>query len=102
MRDLRQNPHARGGAPVVLDVTHGLQRPGGGGSSSGGTPELAEPLARAGAGAGCDGFFLEVHDAPPEALSDAATQILPTVFERIVRVVQRIDAIAREGERRPS
>jgi 3-deoxy-D-arabino-heptulosonate 7-phosphate (DAHP) synthase len=43
--------------------------------------------------------FTEVHDDPPRALSDAATQITPEVFERLVRAVQRIDAIAREDER---
>ena len=58
-------------------VTHGLQRPGAGGTKSGGTPELALPLACAGAGAGVDGFFLEVHHDPPSAKSDAATQITP-------------------------
>jgi len=98
--DMRSLPRMRAlGAPVVLDVTHGLQRPGAGGGRSGGTPELAEPLARAGAGAGCDGFFLEVHDRPAEALSDAATQVTPEVFERVVRQTQAIDAVARAGER---
>jgi 2-dehydro-3-deoxyphosphooctonate aldolase (KDO 8-P synthase) len=98
--DMRSLPLMRAfGAPVVLDVTHGLQRPGAGGDRSGGTPELAEPIARAGAGAGCDGFFLEVHDDPPQARSDAATQVRPEVFERIVSQVVRIDAVARESER---
>ena len=98
--DMRALPLMRAlGAPVVLDVTHGLQRPGAGGTKSGGTPELAEPLARAGAGAGCDGFFLEVHDDPPQAKSDAATQVRPEVFESVVGQVLRIDAVARESER---
>jgi len=98
--DMRSLPLMRAlGAPVILDVTHGLQRPGAAGGKSGGTPELAPHLAGAGAGAGCDGFFLEVHDDPAKALSDAATQITPEVFERIVRLVQRLDAVAREGER---
>ena len=98
--DMRSLPLMRAsGQPVVLDVTHGLQRPGAAGGKSGGTPELVLPLARSGAGAGLDGVFAEVHDAPPQALSDAATQILPSVFERLVRDVQRIDAIAREDER---
>ena len=98
--DTRSLPLMRAlGVPVVLDVTHGLQRPGASGSRSGGTPELALPLARAGAGAGCDGFFLEVHDDPKSALSDASTQITPDAFERIVAAVVRIDAIAREDER---
>ena len=98
--DMRSLPLMRAqGAPVILDVTHGLQRPGASGDKSGGTPELALPLARAGAGAGVDGFFLEVHDEPSRALSDAATQVRPEVFERIVVAVTRIDAIAREDER---
>lgn len=98
--DMRSLPLLRAlGCPVILDVTHGLQRPGAAGGKSGGTPELALPLARAGAGAGCDGFFLEVHDEPSAALSDAATQITPETFERIVEAVLRIDEIARQGER---
>jgi 2-dehydro-3-deoxyphosphooctonate aldolase (KDO 8-P synthase) len=98
--DMRALPIMRSlGAPVVLDVTHGLQRPGAGDGRSGGTPELAPHLARAGAGAGCDGFFLEVHDDPPRALSDAATQVRPGVFEAIVRDVLKIDAVLRESER---
>ena len=98
--DMRSLPLMRAhGAPVVLDVTHGLQRPGASGGTSGGTPDLALPLARAGAGAGCDGFFLEVHHEPRRALSDAATQVTPDVFERVVDAVLRIDEIAREDER---
>jgi 2-dehydro-3-deoxyphosphooctonate aldolase (KDO 8-P synthase) len=98
--DVRSLPLMRAlGAPVILDVTHGLQRPGAGGGVSGGTPELAPQLAGAGAGAGCDGFFLEVHDDPKGARSDAATQVTPEAFERIVSLVVRIDAVARESER---
>ncbi|HPC46873.1 MAG TPA: 3-deoxy-8-phosphooctulonate synthase, partial [Deltaproteobacteria bacterium] len=52
------------GQPVVLDVTHSLQLPGGRGTSSGGAAELVEPLARAGVAFGLDGVFLEVHDDP--------------------------------------
>ena len=98
--DTRSLPLMRAlGQPVILDVTHGLQRPGAAGGKSGGSPELALPLARAGAGAGCDGFFLEVHHDPKNALSDAATQVTPEAFETIVDAVLRIDAIARESER---
>ena len=98
--DMRSLPLLRAlGNPVILDVTHGLQKPGAAGGKSGGTPELALPLARAGAGAGCDGFFLEVHDNPPAALSDAATQITPETFELIVEAVLRIDEVARRDER---
>jgi 2-dehydro-3-deoxyphosphooctonate aldolase (KDO 8-P synthase) len=64
------------GCPVVFDVTHSVQLPGGEGNSSGGQPEFIEPLARAGTAAGVDGIFLEVHDNPAKALSDG-TNALP-------------------------
>ncbi len=64
------------GYPVVFDVTHSIQLPGGEGERSGGQPEFIEPLARAGVAAGVDGLFLEVHDAPAAALSDG-TSALP-------------------------
>jgi 2-dehydro-3-deoxyphosphooctonate aldolase (KDO 8-P synthase) len=63
------------GYPVVLDVTHSLQLPGGQGTQSGGQPEFIEPLARAGVAAGVDGIFLEVHDHPARALSDGANAL---------------------------
>src|SRR2546422_1204505 len=52
------------GYPVILDVTHALQLPGGEGARSGGQPQFVEPLARAGVAAGVDGIFMEVHDNP--------------------------------------
>ena len=64
------------GYPIVFDVTHSVQLPGGEGKSSGGQPEFIEPLARAGAAVGVDGIFLEVHDNPAKALSDG-TNALP-------------------------
>ncbi len=64
------------GCPVVFDVTHSVQLPGGAGKSSGGQPEFIEPLARAGTAVGVDGVFLEVHDNPAKALSDG-TNALP-------------------------
>jgi len=67
------------GIPVVFDVTHSLQLPGGGDGTTGGDRRFAEPLARAAVAAGADGLFMEVHPDPERALSDAATQ-LP--FER--------------------
>jgi 2-dehydro-3-deoxyphosphooctonate aldolase (KDO 8-P synthase) len=63
------------GAPVILDVTHSLQLPGGEGNRSGGQPQYIETLARAGVAAGVDGLFLEVHDNPPRALSDGANSL---------------------------
>lgn len=63
------------GYPVVLDVTHSLQLPGGQGTRSGGQPQFIETLARAGVAAGADGVFMEVHDRPAHALSDGANAL---------------------------
>ncbi len=74
--DMRSFPILRGfGYPVVFDVTHSLQLPGGEGNQSGGERQFAEPLARAAVAAGVDGLFIEVHDNPDRALSDPATQL---------------------------
>jgi len=75
--------HAEG-IPVVFDVTHSLQLPGGG-RETGGAREYAEPLARAAVAAGADGVFVEVHPRPAEALSDATTQLPPRRAERLLR-----------------
>jgi 2-dehydro-3-deoxyphosphooctonate aldolase (KDO 8-P synthase) len=75
--DMRTFPIMRKlGYPVIFDVTHSVQLPGGEGKSSGGQPEFIEPLARAGVAVGVDGIFLEVHDNPSAALSDG-TNALP-------------------------
>src|SRR5437016_2449982 len=69
--DMRSFPIMRSfGHPVVFDVTHSLQRPGGLGSATGGDSEYIEYLARAGVACGVDGVFMEVHDNPAVALSD--------------------------------
>jgi 2-dehydro-3-deoxyphosphooctonate aldolase (KDO 8-P synthase) len=69
--DMRSFPvMQRSGYPVVFDVTHSVQLPGGQGHASGGQPQFIEPLARAGVAAGVDGIFLETHDNPAKALSD--------------------------------
>jgi 2-dehydro-3-deoxyphosphooctonate aldolase (KDO 8-P synthase) len=89
--DMRAFPIIRGfGAPVVYDITHSMQRPGGEGKQTGGTPQFARPLARAAAAAGADGFFMEVHDNPPAALSDRTTQIRPEVARAIIEDVLAI------------
>lgn len=89
--DMRSFPIVRGfGAPVVYDITHSMQKPGGEGKQTGGTPQFARPLARAAAAAGAEGFFMEVHDNPPAALSDRTTQILPDAARQIIEDVLRI------------
>jgi len=77
----------KSGYPVVFDVTHSVQLPGGQGHVSGGQPEFIEPLARAGVAAGVDGIFLETHDHPAKALSDGANALplaeLPGLLGRL-------------------
>ncbi len=89
--DMRSFPIMRGfGYPVVFDATHSVQLPGGGGTQSGGQREFVEPLACAAAGAGVDGFFMEVHPNPDEALSDGPNMVplheLKPLLERVLRV----------------
>ena len=91
--DMRSFPIIRAlGSPVVYDITHSMQKPGGEGKQTGGTPEFARPLARAAAAAGADGFFMEVHDNPPNALSDRTTQIRPEAARAIIEDVLAIRA----------
>ncbi len=91
--DFRAFPILRGlGVPVVYDVTHSMQLPGGG-RETGGLKQYAPVLARAAAATGCvDGFFLEIHDHPDRALSDASTQ-LPV--ETLRSIVEDVLAISR-------
>ena len=94
--DMRSLPILRGfGYPVVLDVTHGVQLPGGVGNASGGQPEFIEPLARAGVGAGVDGIFLEVHDNPAAALSDGSSTLPLSQLDRLLERLLEIDRVVR-------
>ena len=91
--DMRSFPIIRAlGAPVVYDITHSMQRPGGEGKQTGGTPQFARPLARAAAAAGADGFFMEVHDNPPAALSDRTTQLRPEHARAIIEDILALRA----------
>jgi 2-dehydro-3-deoxyphosphooctonate aldolase (KDO 8-P synthase) len=89
--DMRALPMMRGlGAPVVFDVTHSLQLPGAGEGVTAGLAEYIEPLAAAGVAAGVDGVFLEVHEEPARARSDAQNALrldrLSALLERLVRI----------------
>ncbi len=91
--DVRAFPILRAlGAPVVFDVTHSLQLPGGGEGVTTGQAEFIEPLAAAGVAAGVDGVFLEVHDAPERAKSDAQNALplkrLAVLLARLVRIAE--------------
>ena len=99
--DMRSFPIMRKlGYPVVFDVTHSVQLPGGEGKSSDGQPEFIEPLARAGAAVGIDGIFLEVHDNPAKALSDGTNALPLAEFKPLLQKIQRLALIAREWDAR--
>lgn len=89
--DIRSFPILRSfGYPVVFDVTHSLQLPGGQGSCSGGQREFAEPLARAAVAAGVDGLFMEVHPEPDKALCDGPNMIPLESLPQMLKVLQGI------------
>jgi 2-dehydro-3-deoxyphosphooctonate aldolase (KDO 8-P synthase) len=83
------------GYPVVLDVTHALQLPGGEGTRSGGQPQFIDTLARAGVAAGADGVFMEVHDNPARALSDGANALELARFRPLVRKLRDLGRFIR-------
>jgi 2-dehydro-3-deoxyphosphooctonate aldolase (KDO 8-P synthase) len=89
--DLRSFPIMRGfGVPVVFDVTHSLQLPGGLGKATGGQAEYIEHFARAGVACGVDAVFMEVHDNPAKAPSDGPNQ-LP--LARLEKLLSKLKAI---------
>jgi 2-dehydro-3-deoxyphosphooctonate aldolase (KDO 8-P synthase) len=89
--DFRGFPIMRSfGYPLVYDVTHSLQRPGGLGNASGGDSQYIEYMARAGVACGVDGIFMEVHDNPAAALSDGPNS-LP--LERLAPLLEKLQAI---------
>ena len=81
------------GKPVVFDVTHSLQLPGGRGASSGGNREFIAPLARAGVAFGVDALFMEVHDRPEAALSDGPNSLRLIDLEPLLKQVVAIHRI---------
>jgi len=83
------------GYPVVYDVTHSVQLPGGQGHASGGQPEFIEPLARAGVAAGVDGIFLETHDNPAAALSDGANALPLAQLPALLAKLKELGALVR-------
>jgi 2-dehydro-3-deoxyphosphooctonate aldolase (KDO 8-P synthase) len=97
--DMRSLPMMRElGHPVVLDVTHSLQLPGAGDGVTSGQAEYIDPLARAGVAAGVDAVFLEVHEQPARAKSDAANALkldrLPALLQRLVELDRIVKAHA--------
>jgi 2-dehydro-3-deoxyphosphooctonate aldolase (KDO 8-P synthase) len=97
--DMRSFPIMRKlGYPVVFDVTHSVQLPGGEGKASGGQPEFIEPLARAGAAVGVDGVFLEVHDNPAKALSDGTNALALDKLRPLLEKIVQLAALARQWD----
>lgn len=89
--DFRSIPLMRSfGYPVIFDVTHSLQLPGGQGSCSGGQREFAEPLAKAAVAVGADGLFMEVHPEPEKALCDGPNMIKLDDVEGLLAHVKAI------------
>ena len=86
------------GVPVVFDITHSTQQPGGQGNTSGGNPQYAPLLARAAVAAGVDGLFLECHPDPRNAKSDAATMLSFDEMESILTQAKRIADAAAGGD----
>ena len=97
--DFRGLPLMRAfGYPVIFDVTHSLQLPGGQGSRSGGQREFAGPLARAAAAVGVDGLFMEVHPDPDKALCDGPNMLRLGNVLPLMKTVREIAAIADRRE----
>jgi 2-dehydro-3-deoxyphosphooctonate aldolase (KDO 8-P synthase) len=97
--DMRSFPILRTlGYPVIYDVTHSLQLPGAGNGVTSGQAEFIEPLASAGVAAGVDGIFMEVHERPERARSDAQNALRLSLLEPLLTRLVRIHAIAHEAK----
>ncbi|MDQ3211903.1 MAG: 3-deoxy-8-phosphooctulonate synthase [Acidobacteriota bacterium] len=95
--DMRAFPMLRGlGYPVVYDVTHSLQLPGAGDGVTAGQAEFIDPMASAGVAAGVDGIFIEVHEEPARARSDAQNALRLDRLEALLDRLVRIHAVASE------
>jgi len=100
--DMRAFPIMRDfGYPVVFDVTHSVQLPGGLGDATDGQAEYIEHLARAGVACGIDGLFMEIHDNPSQALSDAASQLSLARLEPLLETLLKIHDLVRISPSQP-
>ena len=95
--DMRSFPIMRSfGYPVVMDGTHSVQLPGGGGTCSAGNREFVPNLVRAAVGSGVDALFLEVHDNPEEALCDGPNMVYLDKLEDLLKDAMAIHEIVRK------
>jgi len=84
------------GVPVIFDVTHSLQLPGGLGHATGGLSQYIEPLARAGVACGVDAVFMEVHDAPERAPSDGPNMLPLERMGPLLEVLRDVHELVHE------
>jgi 2-dehydro-3-deoxyphosphooctonate aldolase (KDO 8-P synthase) len=96
--DFRSLPIMRQYTPVVFDVTHSIQRPGGLGGKSGGDRQYAGYLARAAAAVGVDGFFIETHPEPEKALSDGPNMVPLGEMEAFVKSILDVGGTQRSSK----
>jgi 2-dehydro-3-deoxyphosphooctonate aldolase (KDO 8-P synthase) len=83
------------GAPVVFDVTHSVQKPGGQGTSSGGARDMVPVLARAGVAAGVAGLFMETHPQPSQAWSDGPNAVPLKHMKALLETLQALDRVVK-------
>ena len=93
MTSLAEMRHS--GAPVVFDVTHSVQKPGGQGTSSGGARDMVPVLARAGVAAGVAGLFMETHPNPSEAWSDGPNAVPLKHMKALLETLQALDRMVK-------
>jgi 2-dehydro-3-deoxyphosphooctonate aldolase (KDO 8-P synthase) len=97
--DMRAFPIIReSGTPVIFDVTHSLQLPGAGDGVTAGLAQYIEPLASAGVAAGVDGVFMEVHENPARAKSDAQNALRLDLLEPLLARLTALDAIVKRTD----
>jgi len=97
--DFRGLPAMRSfGYPIIFDVTHSIQLPGGHGNHSGGQREFAAPLAKAAVAAGVEGLFIEAHPSPEQALCDGPNMIPLSEIEDLLRQAKAIHDLVRAWE----
>jgi len=87
----------KSGAPVVFDVTHSVQKPGGLGSASGGAREMVPVLARAGVAAGVAGLFMETHPDPAKAWSDGPNAVPLKHMKALLETLVELDRITKKN-----
>ena len=85
------------GAPVVFDVTHSVQKPGGQGTSSGGARDMVPVLARAGVAAGVAGLFMETHPNPAEAWSDGPNAVPLRHMKALLETLVELDYVTKKN-----